>query len=103
MWAQMITMRIKAGKDDELPKFFEQMRAAEMPDSGLVRSLSMRDQNDPSRVYTLVLFESEEKARAREQDVRREEGLAAARATMAEIFDGPPEFVDLTVVNEFLP
>ena len=63
----------------------------------------MRDQNDPSRVYTLVLFESEEKARAREQDERRQEGLTAARATMAEIFDGPPEFVDLTVVNDFEP
>jgi hypothetical protein len=27
-------------------------------------------------------------------------GLEAARATMAEIFDGPPEFVDLNVVND---
>ncbi|MDE3086383.1 MAG: antibiotic biosynthesis monooxygenase [Acidobacteriota bacterium] len=103
MWAQMITMRLKAGKDGELPRLFEQMRAAEMPGSGLVRSLSMRDQNDPSRFYTLVVFESEEKARAREQDARREEALAAARATMAEIFEGPPEFVDLTVVNDVAP
>jgi len=63
----------------------------------------MRDQNDPSRVYTLVLFESEEKARARERDEHRLEGLTAARATMAEMFDGPPEFVDLTVVNDFEP
>lgn len=103
MWAQMITMRLKAGKEQELPKLFEQMRAAETPDSGLVRSMSMRDQKDPSRVYTLVVFESEEKARAREQDTRRDEALAAARATMAEIFEGPPEFVDLTVVNDFAP
>jgi hypothetical protein len=29
--------------------------------------------------------------------------LQAARATMAEIFDGAPEFVDLTVVAEFTP
>jgi hypothetical protein len=79
------------------------MRAVEQPGSGLVRSLTMRDQNDPSRVYSLVLFESEEKARARERDERRQEGLDAARATMAEIFDGPPEFVDLTVVNDFEP
>ena len=54
-------------------------------------------------LYTLVLFESEEKARAREQDERRQGGLEAARATMAEIFDGPPEFVDLTVVNDMVP
>ena len=101
MWAQLITMRLKPGGDAELPKLFEQLRAAEQPGSGLLQSLTMRDQNDPSRVYTLVLFESEEKARAREQDERRQEGLAAARATMAELFDGPPEFVDLTVVNDY--
>jgi heme-degrading monooxygenase HmoA len=103
MWAQLISMRVKAGSEGELPRLFEQIRAAEQPGSGLVRSLAMRDQNDPSRVYTLVLFESEEQARARERDERRQEGLVAARATMAEIFDGPPEFVDLVVVNDFAP
>jgi len=51
----------------------------------------------------LVVFESEEKARARESDPRRQEGLQAVRAVMAEIFDGPPEFVDLAVVEEFVP
>jgi hypothetical protein len=60
----------------------------------------MRDEKDPSQVYMLVVFESEEKARARENDQRRQEGLQAVRATMAEIFDGAPEFVDLTVVEE---
>ncbi len=103
MWAQLITMRLKDGKDADLPELFDQLRAVEQPGSGLVRSLAMRDQNDPTRVYTLVLFESEEKARARERDERRRQGLAAARATMAEIFDGPPEFIDLTVVNDFAP
>jgi len=51
----------------------------------------------------LVIFENEEKARAREQDERRQEGLASARATMADVFEGVPEFVDLTVVNDFVP
>ena len=51
----------------------------------------------------MVVFESEEKARAREADPRRREGLQAARALMAEIFDGPPDFVDLAVVEEFSP
>jgi hypothetical protein len=60
----------------------------------------MRDEKDPSHVYMLVVFESEEKARARENDQRRQEGLQAVRATMAEIFDGAPEFVDLSVVEE---
>ena len=71
--------------------------------SGLIRSFMMQDQKDPSRAYMLVVFESEEKARARENDPRRQEGLQAARAIMAEIFDGPPEFVDVTVVEEFAP
>jgi hypothetical protein len=60
----------------------------------------MRDEKDPSQIYMLVVFESEEKARARENDQRRQEGLQAVRATMAEIFDGAPEFVDLTVMEE---
>ena len=103
MWAQLIRMRLREGKEHDLPTLYKQLHAVEQPGSGLVRSLSMRDQADPSAVYTLVIFESEEKARAREQDERRQEGLAAVRATMAEIFEGPPEFVDLSVVNDFAP
>jgi quinol monooxygenase YgiN len=103
MWAQLITTRLKQGKEDDLPRLVEQLRAVEQPGSGLVRSTAMRDQNDASRVYMLVVFESEEKARARENDPRRQEALQAARATMAEIFDGAPEFVDLAVVDEMSP
>lgn len=103
MWAQLITARMKRGREADLPKLFEQLQAVEQPGSGLLRSTAMRDQKDPSKVSILVVFESEEKARAREQDERRQEGLADARATMAAIFDGPPEFVDLTVINDFLP
>ena len=100
MWAQLITTRLKKGREDDLSGLMEQFRAAEQPGSGLVRSTAMLDQHDPSRVYMLVVFESEEKARARENDPRREEGLQPARATMAEIFEGAPEFVDLTVMGE---
>jgi quinol monooxygenase YgiN len=100
MWAQLITTRLKPGKEEGLTRLIEQLRAVEQPGSGLVRSTAMRDQNDPSRLYMLVVFESEEQARARENDPRRQEGLGDARTTMAEIFDGPPEFVDLTVVDE---
>jgi hypothetical protein len=99
MWAQLIKMRLKPGKDTS--ELNNQLRAAEQPGSGLVRTLMMHDQKDPSQVYTLVVFESEEKARAREQDPRRQEALQAARAMMAGIFDGPPEFTDLTVAEEW--
>jgi hypothetical protein len=47
------------------------------------------------------VFESQEKARAREQDPRRAEQLASARTIMAEIFEGPPEFTDLEVIDEW--
>jgi quinol monooxygenase YgiN len=103
MWAQLITTRLKPGREGDLPGLVEQLRAVEQPGSGLVRSTAMQDQNDPSRVYMLVVFESEEAARSRESDPRREEGLQAARATMAEIFDSPPEFVDLMVAGEVSP
>lgn len=103
MWAQLITTRLKPGRENDLPRLIEELKAAEQADSGFVRSTAMRDQKDPSRVYMFVVFESEEKARAREKDPRRQEQLQVARATMAEIFEGGMEFVDLTVVDEVLP
>lgn len=103
MWAQLISARLKPGNDQELAKLFDQLRAVEQPGSGLLRSMSFRSQDEPSRLYTLVVFESEEKARAREQDPLRQEGLAEVRKTMADAFDGPPEFVDLTVVDDYAP
>ena len=103
MWAQLIKTRLKPGKEEELERLYQQLRATEQPGSGLVRSTAMRDQKDPRSVYMMVVFESEEKARAREQDSRRQEGLQEARATMADIFEGPPEFIDLEVVDETAP
>jgi len=103
MWAQLISARLKPGKEQELPKLFDQLKGTEEPGSGLLRSMAFQDQKDPSRFFTLVIFDSEENARAREQDPRRQEGLVAARVTMAEVFDGAPEFVDLTVINDFVP
>jgi len=100
MWAQLITTQLKPGKEDGLRPLIEKLRATEQPGSGLLRSTAMVDQNDPSRVYMFVIFESEEAARRREQDPRREDGLGDARAMMADIFDGPPQFVDLTVVED---
>ncbi len=99
MWAQLIQMRLKPDRDTA--EMADQIQAAEQPGSGLVRTLVMHDQKDPSQVYTLVVFESEEKARAREQDPRRREALEAARAMMADIFEGPPEFTDLAVDQEW--
>ena len=102
MWAQLITMRLKPGREHDLAKVAAQLRAAEQSDSGLLHTTTTQDANDPLRVVTLVVFESEERARERENDPRRLEGLQAARATMSEIFDGAPEFTDLTVVDDWV-
>lgn len=103
MWAQLITVRLKEGARDEAAKLLDQLRAVEQPDSGWVRTSAMIDQSDPPRLMVLVVFESEEKARARESDPRREPGLVEARATMAEMFDGGPVFTDLNVLGEVGP
>lgn len=99
MWAQMIKARLQPGSD--MAELAELMRAIEQPGSGLVRSSFMRDQKDADQLYVLVVFESEEKARERESDPRREEGLEKARAMMATLFAGPREFVDMTVEEEW--
>jgi len=101
MWAQLIKARVKPGTEADLARAFGQMRAVEQPGSGLLRTSVMRSQDDPGLLYVLVVFESEEKARAREQDPRRREGLQAANAALAEVFDGPPEFADLSVLEEW--
>ena len=100
MWAQIIKTRLKAGTDNELQGMLDHLNAIEQPDSGLLRSTALRDQQDPNVIYLMVVFDSEESARAREQDPRREEGLRAVRETMARIVDGPREFINLDVLVE---
>ena len=100
MWAQIIKMHLKPGSEADLTSMIEQLHAAEQADSGLLRTLFMRDQADPSALHTLVLFESEEKARAREQDPRRAEAMLAIRALMTEMMAGPPEFLNLDVIRD---
>ena len=103
MWAQLIKMQVKPEREDDLPGLMDEMRAMEQSGSGLIRTMTMRDQNDPSALYVMVVFGSEEQARAREQDPRRQEAMKAAQAHMGEIFDGAPEFIDLDVVAEVSP
>jgi hypothetical protein len=98
--AQLVKVRLKPGSDTA--DVNKQFRAAEQPGSGLVRTLTTQEQNDPAQVYTLIVFESEEKARARERDPRGQEALQAVREMMADISDGPPEFTDLTVAEEWM-
>jgi hypothetical protein len=91
--------RVKPGKDTAGLR--EQLQAVEQPGSGLLRRLIMQDQKDPGQFVTLVVLESEEKARARESDPRRQEGLQVLRAMLADRLAGPPEFTDLSLVEEW--
>ena len=91
---------LRPGRGDQRHRLLERRRKqTPLRDvAGLLRSLSyisaaLRDEGAEVAGW-------EARARERESDPRREEGLAGARATMAEIFDGAPEFVDLTVVEE---
>jgi hypothetical protein len=79
------------------------LKRFEQPDSGLLRELFMHDTKDADSAYVLALFESEERARDREQDPRRAEGKAALQELMANAVAGAPEFIDLTVVAEWAP
>lgn len=103
MWAQMIRTRLTDGHEDVVERLMEQFQAIEKPGSGLIRSTAMRDQSDPKVLYMLVVFESEEQARAREADPDRAEAMGPARELMAAAFAGAPEFTDLEVVAEFAP
>ena len=93
-------MRLAAGSEEELPGVMSALDAIEQPGSGLLRSLTMTERADPRQVHMVVVFESEAKARAREDDPRRQDALVPVRKKMAEIFEGPPSCADLDVVVE---
>lgn len=98
MWAQLISMRLVEGLEGELSGVLEAIEASEQPGSGLLHSFAFTEQADPRQVHVLVVFESEEQARARENDPRRQETLGPVREKMAEIFEGPATFADLDVL-----
>ena len=100
MWAQLITFRVHPGTTARVKDMIDHLIATEQPDSGLIVHMAMSDQRDPTSVYALAVFESEEKARAREQDPRHAEAEKPLRAMMAEVLASPPEFIDLEVVAE---
>lgn len=98
MWAQMQRVRTYPERGAELQRVFEQLRAIEQKDSGLLQTLVLRSQTDPTEVFVVVVFESEEKARAREADPRRQELLQRIRGALGEVLTGPPEFFDCNVL-----
>ena len=98
MWAQVQRVSTNPEKEAQVLDIFEQLDAIEQEDSGLLQTLVMRNQQDPTEVFVVVVFESEEQARAREQDPRRQEPLQRIRAAMGDVLNGPPEFFDCNVL-----
>jgi heme-degrading monooxygenase HmoA len=98
MWAQLQRISTKPDREAALLQIFEQLRAIEQEDSGLVQTLVLRSEKDPTEMFVVVVFESEEKARAREDDPRRREPLQRIRGAMGSVLNGPPEFFDCHVL-----
>jgi heme-degrading monooxygenase HmoA len=98
MWAQIQRVSTDPEREADVLEVFEQLRAVEQEDSGLLQTLVMRSQRDPTDVFVVVVFESEERARAREEDPRRQESLQRVRAAMGDVLNGPPEFFDCKVL-----
>lgn len=101
MWVQLIKAQVKPGTD--LSALTDVLKAAEQPDSGLLREMFMHDQDDPTSIYVLAVFENEEKARVREQDPRRAEGQKAVQAFLSDALAAPPEFIGLSVTTDWVP
>jgi len=100
MWSQLISIQVKPGHD--IDAVIEAIKAAELPDSGLISETFMRDRHDPTRFYIVPLFRSEEEARAREADPRRVEATATIQSLLRDILAGPPQFTDLDVLEHWI-
>ena len=98
MWAQLVKARVADGAADKLQELGRKWEeeVGRGTDSGWIRSLYLRSASDPSEIYELVYFESEEKARANERTPRHLELVTE----LAGLFDGPPEYVDLIPIEE---
>lgn len=75
MWAQLVVMRVKPGKDGDVPRLYELLEAAEQPGSGLVRTTGAATRR--IRVASTTSCSSRVRRRhGREQDPRRQESVA---------------------------
>jgi len=101
MWAQLITVQVRPGND--IGAVIDAIKAAELPDSGLIHETFTRDQHDPTRFHMFAVFQSQEMARAREGDPRRTEAVATIQSMMRELLAAPPEFTDLDVIEDWTP
>jgi hypothetical protein len=97
VWAQLVKFRVSQGNEEQLRHLDEQWveEVGRRADSGWVRSLTLKNANDPQEWYELVFFESEEKARANERTPKHLAIVEQMQAASEAI-----DFVDLTPTNE---
>lgn len=97
MWAQIVKVRLKAGVERERDEIREEMKSRISRRPGLVRSVWMQNQADPQEYYTLIIFESEEQARAGESELEADPIFQRMRS----LGEGMPEYVNLDVLESF--
>lgn len=93
MWAQIIKVRLKPGAEETMRGMMDEFEGSNSP---INHSVTLQNQRDPSEYYTVVVFESEEAARANENAPEQQERISRIQA----LYDGQPEFVDCNVVYE---
>ena len=86
MWAQLIKVRLQPTRTCRAGRADASDRATRF---GPVADDSHTGPEGPGRFHVLVVFESEENARAREWDPRRAEGLQASQAMTANLLASP--------------
>lgn len=99
MWAQLLKFQVKPGSADELDEIYREVDAQTGPETGWVRSFSLRNSNNPDEVCALIIFESEEKAR----EYERSPAQAQLTGRTGELMVGTPEFADFDLVTEYAP
>jgi heme-degrading monooxygenase HmoA len=95
MWAQIIKARLKSNAEAEMMQLMNEIEG-ETARSPFVGSIVLQNQSDPSEYHTVVLFESEEAARANENTPEQQQRVQRIKA----LYEGPPEFVNCNVVHE---
>jgi quinol monooxygenase YgiN len=98
MWAQLIKAKLKPGQEEHLRTIARDFEARSRAEGlGPTRVIVFQNQKDPAEHYHVAFFESEEQARQFERDPRQ----ADMTRGFSDIYEGPPEYVDLTPFVEF--
>jgi hypothetical protein len=97
MWAQLLKARVRPENVAKVRAVQQELESAITGDSPVIQAYAFQSQQDPEEYYNLIVFETEEKAREGERNPELQERIKRMQSLM----DGPPEYVNLKVVNVF--